>query len=674
MRARIVSLSTLIVLGIIGFWLMHEDHTRPVLRTDARRIARQATGTPPLTPIDQALPTSRIAYAQLARPVLVGCLESDTGQPIAAADVCGVQSTLGQSRQCTKSDVNGRFELLVGQPVPHSIVASALGYLPAVGLAVSYFETSGACPVLQLRAGGAAISGSVLDATAGVVVGATVVGRALATGEVTAVAETNEMGEFSLHVARDLIEIEVTSDGYCSDEQTAYAPVAGLRFLLAPAARLVGRVLMETTQQPVAGMEVQVIALGPTHLRYPVARTDDEGKFEVSGVAAGGYRLDAVGVDLRGNIPRVDVGVGLTSEFIELHVGQASTLRGTVDVEGEPCINGTLKLSGPVSMQVSTDSSGAIEARGLTPGRYAVSLHCSRVAGPATDPKAQSVQAVGEDVLWVAQEPIVRSWSLVNTIPEASDTEVPHARLSVLVHGANARTAVWVQQGQQPPVAGARAGDRFAFDALPLGAYRVFDEASHASSFVRLEIAGALSEVRLHSALGEPIRGVVLDEQRLPLADSWVRAIPAGTGELEAVTSAVTDSGGNFVLDGLPDGIYELRAQTERGEARTGDVACGARNVELSVVEYGGLSGVVKSADGEPLPEFALTHWGPDESEPQTVQGHWGRWQLPWLGPGLHRLMATSGWGSASADVELGPGETLSLTLVVNHRAPTRVP
>jgi hypothetical protein len=528
--------------------------------------------------------------------------------------------------------------------------------------------------VIKLRQGGAAISGSVLDATAGVVVGATVLGRSLVTGDVAAVTETDAMGEFSLHVSRELIEIEVTSDGYCGDEQSAYAPVAGLKFSLAPAARLVGRVLTETALQPVAGMEIQVTALGPTHLRYPVVHTDDDGNFEVSGLAAGGYRLDAVGVALRGNIPRVDVGVGLASEFIEVHVGQASPLRGTVDVEGMLCMNGTLELSGPVSMQVPIDSGGAVEARGLTPGRYAVSLRCSSVAGPPPGQKPRSARAVGEDVLWVAQEAIVRSWHLVNTIPEIADTEVPRARLSVLVPGANARTAVWVQQGQQQPVAGVRAGARFAFDALSLGAYRVFDEASHESSFVSLEVAGGLSEIQLRNTLGEPIRGVVLDDERLPLADSWVRAIPAGTGELAAVASAVADSGGHFMLDGLPDGIYELRAQTERGEAHAGNVASGATNVELSVVEYGRLSGVVKTTDGEPLPEFALTHWGPEESEPQTVQGHGGRWSLTWLGPGLHRLIATSGWGSASADVELGAGETLHLTLVVTHRIRTRTP
>jgi len=115
------------------------------------------------------------------------------------------------------------------------------------------------------------------------------------------------------------------------------------------------------------------------------------------------------------------------------------------------------------------------------------------------------------------------------------------------------------------------------------------------------------------------ISGRVVDGNGDPVAEVQVTAIPDFWGgedpkgfAVRGVAMAATGGGGKFVFRGLPEGRYRLKATRRRinrslfarpgKKARTGD-----ENVELVLLEDGGIKGKLAFDNGDPVKVFVVT-------------------------------------------------------------------
>src|SRR6185503_1896409 len=88
-------------------------------------------------------------------------------------------------------------------------------------------------PALPLEQG--LLTGRVLDATGGVIVGARVVARTAAAPQREQVAESDELGRFQLQLSPGPVQLEAHADAYATNRQNAEAPARDVVLVLPPA-------------------------------------------------------------------------------------------------------------------------------------------------------------------------------------------------------------------------------------------------------------------------------------------------------------------------------------------------------------------------------------------------------------------------------------------------------
>jgi Carboxypeptidase regulatory-like domain len=328
---------------------------------------------------------------------LTGRVASVSGRPIAGASVC--MTRVGESccapAACTTADRSGNFVLETYRARSSSLFASADGYLP-LQRAVSEVEL-GSPLVLVLGPGGARISGSVVDASGGPIVHAFLSTRDAGNSYI-AVAMTDSSGNFALTVLPGTTQLVAEADGYSRIQREVAAPEDDVRLVMVAASSLVGRVLVEGTEEPIAAIDVTVVnQRGIGGAPHTVA-TDREGAFRVDTLPAGGYSILALSERWRSDERWVSLGVA-DQQSIELLVRPASQLRGVVQVDGSRCTDGAVALEGPVSEYRALDEKGEVDFRGIPPGNYGAVVSC-----------AWGVQL--SERIQVELEPAVHTWQL----------------------------------------------------------------------------------------------------------------------------------------------------------------------------------------------------------------------------------------------------------------------
>lgn len=242
------------------------------------------------------------------------------------------------------------------------------------------------------------VSGTVLDASGGAIAGARV--RASDShGALLATAVSSGAGTFRLSVAPGLTRISAGADGYSEQLEDILAPIGGLRLVLAAESAIAGRVVIEGTQQPVAGAVVTAVSEEGLPTEPRATRTTADGAFRVSGLSAGRYSLAAVARSWRSDSRTLVVGVAETVEPIELSVRRAIPIHGVVQVDGAPCERGSVAVQGAVRLYSQLAPDGSVLFDGVPPGRYDVEVNCAGAL-------AQS------DELDVGHEPLERVWEL----------------------------------------------------------------------------------------------------------------------------------------------------------------------------------------------------------------------------------------------------------------------
>jgi len=298
--------------------------------------------------------------AVTAACAIAGRVVDEAGQPIGGAKVMSLMSggdaksvfpmLFGPSRS-VEVGPDGAFVLAGLEPGEVAFGAEALGFVPAtqrVELRVA--ERREDVVVTLVR--GASIAGTVVD-DRGLPIAGAKVGvermRELAPGfQIQSVddgsqVETDENGYFMVSgVEGPKVSLVAEAEGHVQQSRGDIELGEGsVIFRLDRLGRITG-VLLDTEGQPIAGSMVTLNG-------RPVApaRTDDEGRFELEGVAPGSVSLSAEG---KGHVPvegyTVHVVAGATVANVTLRAETGAILVATVvDAKGQPVVGAEVRVS-----------------------------------------------------------------------------------------------------------------------------------------------------------------------------------------------------------------------------------------------------------------------------------------------------------------------------------------
>jgi hypothetical protein len=327
-----------------------------------------------------------------------GTVSSSNGSPLVGAEVCLTKSSSGldTAPACTLSDASGAFRI-AASPEGDLLVATAPAHESQVR-EVTASSTLAALDFVLGPARAASVSGVVVDAAGGPVPGALVLARGRGS-EVVASASSDENGRFGLAVEPGHLTLGARAEAYAPASVEIEAPVDQVTLVLAATSTLMGVVVEDANEQPVADVLVSAYARGALHLTGLHVTTDTEGRFQLTGLHAGPYQLSAGGPEWGGGEATVTVGVAEVSAPIVLRVRAGTTLTGVIRAGGESCPGGGVSLLNKVSLGAEADAKGEVSIRGVVPGEYEVSVRC---------PHAVTLW----DNIEIGAAPVHREWDL----------------------------------------------------------------------------------------------------------------------------------------------------------------------------------------------------------------------------------------------------------------------
>jgi hypothetical protein len=317
---------------------------------------------------------------------LVGRVKAHSGAPVRGARVCAVHASsepMAEPPTCVDSGADGGYVIDDVRAGGYAVTAEAEGYFPGVPAGGEWIvvgigeEKSGLDIVLE--EGGAKVAGRVLDATGGVVPGATVRAiRAPPPHQAVAVTTDGE-GRFALWVRPGAITLAAEAVGYAPARIARVAPTSDVVLTLTPGSTVQGVVVSAADGAPVPGVEVRAVPVGswasPLHRS---AVSDRDGAFSIRGLEPNGYTFVAEGAGWRGQTPSALI-VGLAESIggVRVTVSSAALVEGTVvqRADGQPCASGSVTL-GPVSSQSASPYDPPLVASASRPFRTPARPRC----------------------------------------------------------------------------------------------------------------------------------------------------------------------------------------------------------------------------------------------------------------------------------------------------------
>lgn len=629
------------------------EEPRPALVTGPRQEAR---AEPSAREARSRAPAQ--AHSNLAGST-PGVVRARAGEGLEGATVCVAKPAgdPGSFERCVETDEGGRFEFAEGLEPATSVLASAVGYRSRLQQ-LERDATPNEELLIELDPGGDALSGQVVDASGGAVIGALVTLRG-ASDAVIGAASSDADGRFEITASMDGVELCARAEAYSRTCRLAADSSEEHVLVLAPESVITGRVLTRASETAVAG--ASVIASNRNGLHVPPRSTvsAEDGSFAISGLPAGGYALIAVAPDSRSVEQWVSVGLGETSAPVTLWAAPAVRLSAVVLSGGEPCARGSVALSGPVWVHQSLLPDGTVQLDGLLPGRYDATADCDHALSQTAS-------------LAIASEPVEHVWEL-EKLPgswepnEAALANAPAGgTLRAVIEGElSGISGLFVESQEGALRRGRRRDSVFVFEGLLAGEYRVYVNDVEQAERARITRDGEVVEMRLRASPPAWITGRVLSDDGVPVPDAWVSATrsDAAVAALMAAPPTLTDQNGAFSLAGVPGALYALRVASPSGDARLERVKVD-QDVLIRVFPPASLSGQVLTAEGQPVPEFTLTYQSAHDGTVHEGRGAHS-FHLPMLEPGAYSLTVSSPLGSARKEVQLAPRESSEVTLTV---------
>lgn len=470
-----------------------------------------------------------------------------------------------------------------------------------------------------------------------------------------------------------------------------------------PASSVAGRVVIAGTEQPCTDGSVRLE--GPNN-NSERGTTDDEGHVQLRAVLPGKYRVHVhcAGYIAKPEYPDLEIAAA-NVEGLEWEVREGLAIRGrVVDEAGEGVARMTVSAHPVVDPNAArtqttfrsqwSDRDGSFELAGLLPGRYELST--TDLYGTLRVPESLVIELEQSD------------HDEVRVVVSATGT----VRGRVLDEdGEPVRNAVIMAMLADGKGYGrSRSNDRgeFELDGLTPGSTRLMasdGEPQSGTSILRKpgskddEPPGELVEVVANEVVETTmivesrsgrITGIVKDDSGAPVVDAFVdverMSESAGASVAAARRSArwswgtepaLTDEDGRFVLTGLADGKFIVRANRKGGgDALLEGVALGS-DVELVIASTNELSGTVRLPEGGAPERFTVMI--EDQTQGVRLTDSFfrtdGVWRFTELPSGRFEIKVSAAEGSVALDgaIELGKGEARSgVELVLRTRVTLR--
>ena len=472
--------------------------------------------------------------------------------------------------------------------------------------------------------------------------------------------------------------VRIDADGYGSVEIPMYLLAGDLRhdFILVPESLVTGQVVDEANR-PVANAQITVTPEGPDGGRNPfgnasiVASSDDDGRFRVTGVGSGKFRVAALAEGLATRMPTMVLARPTAPTELRLVVGWRTRVNGHVVMDGKAISGARIRL---VDRQ---ERVGMVAAPGLisfsqgdgsftfdsTPGTFEAVVAPYEVKGP----REIVVDGPAVDVsIEVSRLALVRGRVTHHGVP------VPNVEVHLMKGGGSTKGR-------------ADRDGKFVFDGVVPGAGRLWALSVGARSYgirdVMISGTDVVDDVELDLALGASVKGRVVDEAARPVPGVYVRLLNR-PGDDEGWS--MTDARGEFDCFSMAGGSdytaavhptpalqHAFAPATVSGHPviHVRDAQDVVTGVELAIkLQRSTLRGRVVDETGAPVPDCFVMAAGlgtPSPSPsidgiafqpPSTMTASDGRFELTSLAPGRYNLVAAASDGSEAQVMNIAAG------------------
>ncbi|MFL6198305.1 MAG: carboxypeptidase regulatory-like domain-containing protein [Thermoanaerobaculia bacterium] len=613
-------------------------------------------------------PTEKPVVIRLeTEAVLLGRVVDEAGEPVPGARVdLDWQAFLPEEPdrpvgepilRSTRADGEGRFELR-GLPAGTAQVgASAPAFVPLEGVAVELPRAGELRLVLER---GALLQGRVTTAAGEPV-------PAVRVGVSGAAAATNDDGLYWLEGA-ELGKQEVIflhpSHGRVAKPFEIQPGVNVLDLTFEPGVEVAGRVLDETGK-PVPGAKVEISPEYRFDPRQYQDVTGEDGRFRLSAVVAGKYRLQA-GADGFAETERPGT-LAVASEPVsnlEIVLDRGAVLSGSIlglPAEDLPQVEVEARGDSGVTLPAWTDGRGRYEVRSLAPGDWTVT---ARLWDDQRQAKTRVAIRRSDRELTRDLEFEKRLALTVQVLYE--EEPLPGARVSVRGQRTTAeRTAMTGYEG------------RVRFDDLAPETYRI--GLRHARNMIVHNDQVDLQQdrelvIRLQGATIGGLVASAADGEAIPNAMLSLRPVEGP----EYLVTAATKSDGRFVVHRVQPNRYRLQANAEGFLTAEQEVqVAGGQTLDDLEIRLQPAQGVrirVRLASGE-IPARVHVQVHGTLAQTFTPRGVEGVVELSTLPPGAWTLLVgADGGASVTANLMVPSEEPLAVTLPPAGRLNVRVP
>lgn len=489
-------------------------------------------------------------------------------------------------------------------------------------------------PSITLRAGPARISGSVVDAEGGPIIGALLTLRSPKGAEPLASAVSDAEGQWELNGPEGEAVLFTRAEAYADVFSKVVAPSAGLTIVLARASSIHGRVIDEAAE-PVVGVNVLVRSASNPNEPIHMLPSDAAGRFRVPGLLGGNYEVSASSAQWASAAALVSVDVGTNSDEIVLVVRAATRVSVVIGAGGEPCRETYVSLTGPSGEQTRFSDSGNVTFDGIWPGQYVLAARC-----PGALDHEERV------VVDTAPVRVERDLDKGLSVSGRVQTEQGNA-----VAGAVVQVRALDAQGADGSCTSDDLGE-FTCSGLTAGEYDCAVELNGepVTDVVRVSVAGRVHGVVLHARSMGNLE-VSLEPGGNTQASVYVRAERIGVRE------GTRQGADKWLFEGLPLGSYDVYAErpdpesTQRVELEhDGEFV----RVALRTPPALAIGGTLLTADGNPVigtwvhASSAEALWGDStaSSTARVLTDDAGRFELAGLATGMYDLHAENSTGS----------------------------
>lgn len=362
--------------------------------------------------------------------------------------------------------------------------------------------------------------------------------------------------------------------------------------------RLEGQVI-DAKDQGVAGAVVAIDTSPPREITV-----EDDGSFEITGLIARDYRLEAHAAD--GHAGPVQLRLAPDSQPVTLRLAPAGTLAVTVRAAGlgMPIANAKVELRAGVVLGATTTGAGVAELRGVGAGWRPL-----RVEAKGYAPSAMMVSTTGDPA--VVQEHVVTlqpGVAVRGRVVDEAGKPIAGARVLAVL----ASEPFPVFDPRRDAVLTDAKG-KFELPALAAGSYRFSASAPGyapgTSPPIAIDGRHVRDDVELRLDRGASVAGVVRTPDGATVAAALVRVVGKGSVDWRMTRQAYTDDAGAFRIDGLPRRAVEVVAWHARGASALTPVdlvATPEAQVDLTLDLTGAIAGTVVDRAGEPVGDAQL--------------------------------------------------------------------